>query len=126
MLEPHISHLPRPYQLDDVFVNREHDPSAQLHRAGVCERSSVSTFQKAAQWNRGNATHHQTRQPGRRARPEAQEALLGEDPVRAVERVAVGLPGLEALHPCFYDAVNSGLSAVGVENTLGRLTREAS
>lgn len=43
---------------------------------------------------RSYRTHHQPREPRSRARPEAAQALLGVDPIRAVERVLVRLPRL--------------------------------
>ena len=65
----------------------------------ICEVHLCQPENKEEEEGRGSATDHKPREPGRRARPEAQEALLGEDPVRAVERAAVRLARLQALHP---------------------------
>ena len=57
-------------------------------------------------------TNHQPDQPRRRARPEPEDTLLGEDPVAAMEGVAVLLSRRQGLHARFDDT--------GREETLSR------
>ena len=78
----------------------------------ICEVHLCQPENKEEEEGRGSATDHKPREPGRRARPEAQEALLGEDPVRAVERVPVRLPRLQALHARLDHAIHVQFKAI--------------